>query len=293
MEELTPIRQIKANFGEPMAVPIPKPYSIWELIRDEALKCDDDPYDVFMADSYVWEASITPEQKKTFDELNAKCEEAEKAYDSKVHGESSPQARAFREAEKARENFVSSTGKHLCYRCSYYDADVIGKTETLEGVFTPFCTRKGQNELVRPYCIACPHFTTDFTPEMIKEAKEYQEACRNNPGFASYVKKRQRENTANRFAEHIKTDPSTAFYLYKDNPAKYESLYDSFPYIFAETQYPSYPLFLEAFKRWEKDVIIKKTKDELGRESITLSVSQEEFCPKSLLAKKKAETSYK
>ena len=116
-----------------------------------------------------------------------------------------------------------------------------------------------------------------MTSHTIEAEKEYAEACRQNPGFASYVRKRQLENYAKRFADYLKDSPSTAFFIYEGSPEYHEKIYNDFPLIMAETQYPSFPLFLEAYKRWEKDVIVKRSRGNDGKDELTFSVSQKEF----------------
>ena len=63
---------------------------------------------------------------------------------------------------------------------------------------------------------------------------------------------------------------------------QHEKFYKDFPLIMAETQYPSLPLFLEAYKRWQKDLIIKSGVAKDGTEELTFSVSKREFCPSDI-----------
>jgi len=228
-----------------------------------------------MVESLFWESSITPEQRKKFDELSDKKDAAEKAYDPKKHKDDSPEAQAFFKADDELERFIESTGKHLCFRCSYYETKEIDN-----GRLAAKCTRRSSGQGVRPYTLACGHFTTGVTPYVLQAEREYAEVCRKNPGLADFVRKHQREDAAKRFAEYIKDSPSIAFYLYQGAPDYHEKFYNDFPLIMAETQYPSFPLFLEAYERWKKDVIIKRGKN--GTEELTFSVSKKEFLPKDM-----------
>lgn len=274
MEELTPIRQIKVNFGNPLILTCPSSDALGARLTKEVAEVEDNPFDAFMADSYVWESSITPEERKTFDELTARLDAAEKAFSPGKDDDNTPAAEAYYKAEDEREKFIRSTGKHLCFRCSYYTTH-----QAKNGTLVAICERMNGICGVRPYGISCPHFTTELTPQMLNAVKEQADTCRKNPDFARFVRMNQREDIARRFADYIKTAPSTAFFIYQGEPAYYERLYNDFPLIMAETQYPSFPLFLEAYKRWEKDVSIKRERGVNGEENVTLSVSQKEFPP--------------
>lgn len=277
MEELTPIRTIKANFGEPIRLTCPRAEEFLLRTMDEVTEVEDNPYDAYMVESLFWESSITPEQRKKFDELSDKKDAAEKAYDPKKHKDDTPEAQAFFKADDELERFIESTGKHLCFRCSYYETKEIDN-----GRLAAKCTRRSSGQGVRPYTLACGHFTTGVTPYVLQAEREYAEVCRKNPGLADFVRKRQREEAAKRFAEYIKDSPSIAFYLYQGAPDYHEKFYKDFPLIMAETQYPSFPLFLEAYKRWQKDVIIKREIAKDGTEKLTFSVSKREFRPSDI-----------
>lgn len=287
MEELTPIRQIKVNFGNPLILTCPSSDALGARLAEEVAEVEDNPFDAFMADSYVWESSITTEERKNFDELTARVDAAGKAFSPGKDDDNTPAAEAYYKAEDEREKFIRSTGKHLCFRCSYYTTH-----QAKGGTLVAICERMNGICGVRPYGISCPHFTTELTPQMLNAVKEQADAFRKNPDFARFVRKNQREDIARRFADYIKTAPSTAFFIYQGEPAYYERLYNDFPLIMAETQYPSFPLFLEAYKRWEKDVSIKRERGVNGEENVTLSVSQKEFPPPgSPLPPTSAETS--
>lgn len=274
MEELTPIRQIKVNFGNPLILTRPSFDALGARLAKEVAEVEDNPFDAFVADSYVWESSITPEERKTFDELTDRLDAAKKGFSPGKDDDNTPAAEAYYKAEYEREKFIRSTGRHLCFRCSYYTTH-----KSKDGTVVAICERKDGIYGVRPYGISCPHFTTEPTPQMLAAGKEQADACRHNPDFSRFIRKRQREDNARRFANYIKTAPSTAFFIYQDAPDYYEGLYNDFPLIMAETQYPSFPLFIEAYKRWAKDVTIKRERGVNGEEEVTLSVSQKEFLP--------------
>ena len=274
MEELSPIRTIKANFGQPIRLTCPRAEDFIMRMTDEVSEIEEDPYAAYMVEAEFWENSITEEQYNTFKALSAKMKAAEKAYDPKKHNDNSPEAQAFFKADDEPERFMESTGKHLCFRCSHYEIK-----EIANGRLAAKCTRKNCGLGVRPFSIACGHYTTGVTPQVIQAEKDYAAICRQNPGFADYMRKRQREDAAKRFAREIKNFPSTAFYLYQGAPDYHEKFYKDFPLIMAETQYPSLPLFLEAYKRWEKDAIIKRERADDGTTNLTISVSDREFCP--------------
>lgn len=287
MEELTPIRQIKVNFGTPLILSCPSSDALGARLAKEVAEVEDNPFDAFMADSYVWESSITPEERKTFDELTARVDAAGKDFSPGKDDDNTPAAEAYYKAEDEREKFICSTGKHLCFRCSYYTTH-----QAKGGTWVAICERMNGICGVRPYGISCPHFTTEPTPQMLNAEKVQADACRRNPDFARFVRMKQREDIARRFANYIMTSPSTAFFIYKDAKAYYERLYNDFPLIMAEARYPSLPLFLEAYERWEKDVSIKKDRGVNGEEKVALSVSQKEFPPPgSPLPQTSAETS--
>jgi hypothetical protein len=287
MEELTPIRKIKPNYGKPLELTAPSKVVFARKIRREVAECEDNAYDAYMIDSALWEANATPEERKTFEELTAYYNKAEKAYNPKIHKDDSPEAQAYFKADEERQKFTDSTGKHICFRCSYYDARKIPADEKDPGAFPEtwiaLCKRTTPSLLVRPYCLACQHFTTGVTPLIEAEEKKFAEACRKNPGFAAYVRKRRSEDAARRFADQIKNEPSTAFYLYQGAPDYHEKMYNDFPLILAETQYPSFPLFLEAYKRWQQDVIITRRKGFNGAEEVKMSISKPEFKPKDMV----------
>lgn len=279
MEELTPIRQIEANFGKPIRLTCPNAEDFVRRLMDEVEEVEDNSYNAFIADSFLWESTISKEQLATFHELTKKRNTAEKAYDPKVHRDSSPEAQAFFKADDELNRYVDSCGQHLCFRCSYYETTLLDSGRIAAG-----CTRKKNNSIaVRPYTLACKHYTTGVTSHTIEAEKEYAEACRQNPGFASYVRKRQRENYAKRFADYLKDSPSTAFFIYEGSPEYHEKIYNDFPLILAETQYPSFPLFLEAYKRWQQDVIITRRKGFNGAEEVKMSISKPEFKPKDMV----------
>ena len=275
MEELVPIRTIKANFGKPIRLTCPRAEVFLLKLSDEVAKCEDDPYDVSMIDTMVWDASITPEQRKKADELTAKKEAAREAYDLEKHKYGSLEAKAFFDADEELSRFIDSTGNHICYRCSYYRTK-----QFKQGTWAAACDHKNRC-CVRPYTRSCENFTTDVTPEMLTAEKEFADICRKNPGLADFVHKNEKAHNAQRFAKQLMNEPATAFYLYKSMPDYHEKMYEEFPFVMAQTQYPSLPLFLEAYKRWEKDCIVKKRRGKDGMEEVTLSISQEEFSPKS------------
>lgn len=277
MEELTPIKTIKANFGKPIRLTCPIADIFLGKLSDEIANCEEDPTDIIRADSDIWESSLTLEQRKKVEELTAKKDAAQEAYNPKVHGDNTPEAQAYFKADEELERYVDSTGKHLCYRCSYYLAK-----QLKGGGWAAACDRKNRC-CVRPYTLSCERFTTGITPEILAAEKEIADKCRRDPHFAAFAHKEMKLSGAKRFANQIMTEPSTAFYLYQNMPEYHEKIYEDFPYIMAQTQYPSLPLFLEAYKRWEKDCIIKKGRGKDGMEEVTLSVSQEEFRPKGMV----------
>lgn len=274
MEELTPIRQIKVNFGNPLILFSPSSDAIGERLAKEVAEVEDNPFNACIADSDVWESSISPEERKTFEALTARLDAEGKVFSPCKDDDNTPEAEAYYKAEEEREKFIHSTGKHLCFRCSYYMADKVKG-----GTWVALCERKNGVYGVRPYSISCPHFTTDDTPIILKARKEYEEACRQNPGFSRFARNEHRKDIARLFVKNTNTSPSTTFFIFKNNPAYYERLYKDFPLIMAESKYPTFQLFQDAFKRWEKDVIIKRERGETGEEGITLSVSQKEFLP--------------
>lgn len=73
--------------------------------------------------------------------------------------------------------------------------------------------------------------------------------------------------SATNFAKTINESPSAAFYVFLGNRDFYENLYEKRPLAFASTQYPSFPLFLEAFTRWKK---MAEIHEENGKVSIVL-----------------------
>ena len=274
MEELSPIRTIKANFGRPIRLTCPNADAFVERLSKEVMEAEDNPYDAFLLDTAIWESAITQEQRKTFEELSKRKKEAEKAYNPKIHNVDSKEAQAFFKASDELERFEDASGKHLCFRCSYY---LTAKTKS--GAMVTFCDRTDNKKAVRPYSLACKHFTTGVTEQVLKAEKDYEEACRKNPRFASYARKHQREDAAKRFADYIDNSPSTAFFMYQGAPDYYEKLYTDYPLILAQTKYPSFPLFLEAYTRWEKEVTIKRETGKDGSVGYTLTVSNKEFCP--------------
>ena len=274
MEELIPIRTIKANFGEPIRLTCPNADAFVEMLAKEVEEAEDNPYDAFLQDTALWESAITPEQKKTFEELSKRKKEAEKAYNPKIHKDDSSEARAFFIADDELQRFEDSVGRHICFRCSYYLT-----SKTRSEAMVAVCDREGNKKAVRPYSLACKHFTTGVTEQILKAEKDYEEACRKYPKFASYVRKHTREDAAKRFAEYIDNSPSTAFFIYQGAPDYHEKLYADFPLILAQTKYPSFPLFLEAYKRWEKEATIKRETGKDGSVGYSLTVSNKEFCP--------------
>ena len=274
MEELIPIRTIKANFGCPIRLTCPNADDFIERLSKEVEEAEDNPYDAFIQDTSLWESAITQEQRKTFDELSKRKKEAEKAFDPKKHKDDTPEAQAFFKADYERDRFIESTGKHLCFRCSYYLT-----TKTKSESMVAVCDRAGNKKAVRPYSLACNHFTTGVTEQDLKAEKAYAEACMNNPRLASYIRKYQREEYAKRFADYIDNSPSTAFFIYQGTPDYHEKLYEQFPLVMAKTKYPSFPLFLEAYKRWENEVNIKRETGKDGSVGYSLTVSNKEFCP--------------
>lgn len=269
MEELMPIRKIKVNFGTPLSVQPPSSADFFGRLQQEAQDVEDDPYDIHTAEISLWESSITPEERTEYHAIAERVEAALDAYNPKVHPKDSPEAKAYDAVNEEYKKFFESRGKHLCHRCSYYFFD-----KYLNGVSV--CERPDQPIYVRPYSIACPYFTTDMTPAIKKAREAYERVVRSHPELESRITAEMRLSNARHFAKLLKESTSAAFYLYSTSPDYYEKVYAEFPLLFIDTPYVSYPLFLEAYHRWEKDVIIKKKQGKHGPE-VTLSVSNPEF----------------
>ncbi|MBO6031983.1 MAG: hypothetical protein J6Q22_11120 [Prevotella sp.] len=277
MEELHPIKTIKADFGKPQDFSPPELPTIWGKLVKEAKDIDEEDSDLLMAEYDMWHSSITEEQKKTYLTLCEKKQAAEKALKGKDFSKPSPESKAYYKAERELDEFKGSIGKHFCFSCSYYFYD--GHFNKV-GVCEYGCKGNPNKEpaFVRPSCIACKHYTCLL--DTVMETGKL--ASRKPPARFADPYELKTLNDARHFCNMLKESPSTAFYLYQQEPKYYEFIYTDFPFLLAMTKYPSFPLFLEAYSRWKKDVIIKKELKE-DREEITFSISDPEFAGTGLV----------
>ena len=116
MEEITPIREIKVNFGKPVPVVPPSAATFFDRLRQEAQGVEDDPYDIHTAEISLWESSITPEERTEYHAIAERVEAALDAYNPKVHPKDSPEAKAYDAVNEEYTKFFESRGKHLCHR---------------------------------------------------------------------------------------------------------------------------------------------------------------------------------
>lgn len=258
METLTPIKTIQANFGKPLPLSSPSYYDFVERLRAEAKDAHDDTAEVTAKDMSFWESSLTKEQDEAYTKIL-----------EQIEAEIRDPKAAVKLTEE-REKFYSENGKHICGMCSHYFYDF-----TRSANYGLACCEHFTNcPFVRPYELACPDFTISLTEKQIKERKDLDKVMKEHPEIEERFFSEMRLQNATRFAKLLRESPSTAFLLHKkDQDDNYvELMYTEHPLIFATTQYPSYPLFLEAYTRWLKDVEIKEDAD-----GFSLTVSQKEF----------------
>lgn len=278
-EELKPIRAIKANFGSPQDFSPPSSYAFCEKLAKEAQDAEEDDSDLVLAEYSIWESSLTPEERKTHTHLQNQVDTTIAAYNSRIHGNDSPEAKAYFAADNALCKFRATTGQHLCFSCAYYFYDPVFNRI---GVCERLCEQNHEKDpiYVRPSCLACKHYTDVISAKMklSRDIYRQQSAKISCPNRKELI----RLDNARHFCKLIKDTPSTAFYLYKTNPSYYEKLYGEFPFLFAVTNYPSFPLFLEAYTRWEKDAIITHKEGKDGAEEVSISISNPEFVGKDI-----------
>ena len=277
MEELSPIKTIKANFGSPKDFTPPSSSSFWGRMEKESQECDADGTCLAWEEHTLWESSLTPQQKTTYTELQAKVDAALDSYDSRIHDKNSPQAKAYFAADKELTDFRVSTGKHLCISCAYYFYDsYFNKVGVCE-----WASSQNPNKeppFVRPASLACKHYTDILTADLERDRASYQ---RNMSRISPSVKN-LRKNNAQHFCDLLRESPSTAFFLYKRNHHYYDELYEAYDSLFKQTPYSTHALFLEAYERWQKEAKITSKIGANGQEEVSISIANPEFAGKDI-----------
>ena len=273
MEELTPIRNIPANFGRGEDFSPPSTADFLAHLEEEAREVSDNPYASYEADLAFWMLYASDDDIKTFKRLTLEIEAAEEAYEKADPEHSHSAFEIVDELRAKQDRLVYSTGKHICAQCFY--CDLVDKSP-FPHHFT--CSQKGEKNqiLIRPMTEACQHFSHDVPPEVEARIQKVEQMNRNNPEFLAFKVYSIRVQKLRNLVKMINSDISAAFYLYKMKQDYYSNLLDEIPEALEKTEFKTKENFIKAFEEWEKDCIIKTEGNR-----VTLSVSDEKFFRKS------------
>ena len=231
--ELTPIKTIEVDFGKPADFTPPLIDDLIDQLAAEAWSVRENKLDVFFRDREIWEKSLTPEESKEYDRLVAVAREAEENYDLDRDPPQGEMAHAYEAAVKAKEEFADSHGRHLCAPCAYYSSpDKKGELAS--------CSFYRKS--VRPFCLACPYFTTNPTPETREATEAHARFIAAHPDESIRSRELTKHNTPTK-----STIASTLSSLYnslsncseEDQKAYAEALQRIFPIAFSKSSPPS------------------------------------------------------
>ena len=240
MRKLKPIKSIEIDFGEPTDFSPPSMNDFIASIIAEAHKAEesDERFDIHELDYELWEKSLTKEEHEEYDRLVAAEKAAMDNYDPTRDDEQSEAAQAYFKASNLKNRFSDTHGQHICFHCSYYTMPL--KEKEAAGCFK-------HKKIVRPTCLACECFTTDYTPE--DKARDEQERIfmAQHPRYAEQVRLEEERDRAERVARRLMEGSEIVdFTSYERYPESYQIKYRKFPEIFASTPYPTFEDFKAA-----------------------------------------------
>lgn len=250
MTPLSAITAIPVDFGTPTDFSPPDISSLLSSIRKETEDMEGDGrYDAVAQEIELFESSLTPEELTQHNALIEAIETARAAFDPDRDEDTSPAAKAYHAALEARERFIDTHGSHMCFSCSHYIQPSIQPPPPQDFAV---CSFNDRNLIVRPYCLACPHYTTGTTPKMERDNLELKILSAQHPELQARYTKEKRKQSAEKMAVRLNSidNDITAFLIFAESRDYYKKLYADYPSIFQTTPFPTFDSLVSAYEKW-------------------------------------------